>query len=119
MDSQIGSDIAKLLGNLGKTTGSSSNSAASSDAGKAFKRALAASRQAQAEQTGGKELPVQSGRSEAPQQLGSESVARSGETLIAAQVPSEQVVTAALPGFDLQIVGAPSEQLAVLKLVQE
>ena len=118
MDSQIGSDIAKLLGNLGKTTGSSSNSAAGSDAGTAFKLALAASRQAQAEQTGGKELPVQSGRSEA-HQLDSESVARSGETLIAAQVPSEQVVTAALPGFDLQIVGSPSEQLAVLKLVQE
>ena len=119
MDSQIGSDIAKLLGNLGKSTGSSSNSAASSDAGTAFKRALAASTQAQAEQTGGKGLPVQSGRSEAPQQPGSESVARSGETLIAAQVPSDQVATAILPGFDLQIVGAPSEQIGVLKFAKE
>lgn len=119
MDSQIGSDIAKLLGNLGKSTGSSSNSAVSSDAGTAFKRALAASKQAQAEQTGGKGLPVQPGRSEAPQQPGSESVASAGETRIAAQVPSDQVATAALPGFDLQIVGSPSEQSAVLKFARE
>lgn len=119
MDSQIGSDIAKLLGNLGKSTGSSSNAVASSDAGTAFKRALTASKQAQAEQTGGKGLPVQSGRSEAPQQPGSQSVARSGETRIAVQGPSDQVVTAALPGFDLQIVGSPSEQLAVLRFAKE
>jgi hypothetical protein len=117
VDSQIGPNIAKLLGNLGKSTGSSSNIAASSDAGTSFKRALAASRQAQAEQTGGKGLPVQSGRSEAPQQPGGESVARSGEARIAAQA-SDQVATAALPGFDLQIVGAPSEQLAVLKFAK-
>ena len=119
MDSQIGSDIAKLLGNLGKSTGSSSNAVASSDAGTAFKRALTASKQAQAEQTGGKGLPVQSGRSETPQQPGSQSVARSGETRIAVQGPSDQVVTAALPGFDLQIVGSPSEQLAVLRFAKE
>ena len=119
MDSQIGSDIAKLLGNLGKSTGSSSNAVASSDAGTAFKRALTASKQAQAEQTGGKGLPVQSGRSEAPQQPGSQSVARSGETRIAVQGPSDQVVTAALPGFDLQIVGSPSEELAVLRFAKE
>ena len=119
MDSQIGSDIAKLLGNLGKSTGSSSNAVASSDAGTAFKRALTASKQAQAEQTGGKGLPVQSGRSETPQQPGSQSVARSGETRIAVQGPSDQVVTAALPGFDLQIVGSPSEELAVLRFAKE
>jgi len=119
VDSQIGSDIAKLLGNLGKSTGSSSNAVASSDAGTAFKRALTASKQAQAEQTGGKGLPVQSGRSETPQQPGSQSVARSGETRIAVQGPSDQVVTAALPGFDLQIVGSPSEQLAVLRFAKE
>lgn len=119
MDSQIGSDIAKLLGNLGKSTGSSSNAVASSDAGTAFKRALTASKHAQAEQTGGKGLPVQSGRSETPQQPGSQSVARSGETRIAVQGPSDQVVTAALPGFDLQIVGSPSEQLAVLRFAKE
>jgi hypothetical protein len=119
VDSQIGSDIAKLLGNLGKSTGSSSNAVASSDAGTAFKRALTASKQAQAEQTGGKGLPVQSGRSETPQQPGSQSVARSGETRIAVQGPSDQVVTAALPDFDLQIVGSPSEQLAVLRFAKE
>ena len=119
MDPQIGSDIAKLLGNLGKSTGSSSNSAASSDAGTAFKRALAASRQAQAEQTSGKGLPVQPGRSEALQQRSRESVAVSEPASIAAQVPSDQVATAALPGFDLQIVGSPSEQSAVLKFAKE
>jgi flagellar hook-length control protein FliK len=119
VDPQIGSDIAKLLGNLGKSTGSSSNSAASSDAGTAFKRALAASRQAQAEQTSGKGLPVQPGRSEALQQRSRESVAVSEPASIAAQVPSDQVATAALPGFDLQIVGSPSEQSAVLKFAKE
>ena len=119
MDPQIGSDIAKLLGNLGKSTGSSSNSAASSDAGTAFKRALAASRQAQAEQTSGNGLPVQPGRSEALQQRSRESAAVSEPASIAAQVPSDQVATAALPGFDLQIVGSPSEQSAVLKFAKD
>ena len=120
MDPQIGSDIAKLLGNLGKSTGSSSNSAASSDAGTAFKRALAASRQAQAEQTSGNELPVQPSRSEAPQQRGSGSVAVTERgNSIAAQAPSDQVATVAWPGFDLQLVGSPSQQLDVLKFAKE
>ena len=120
MDPQIGSDIAKLLGNLGKSTGSSSNSAASSDAGTAFKRALAASRQAQAEQTSGNGLPVQLGRSEAPQQRGSGSVAvtERGKS-IAAPAPSDQVATVPLPGFDLQLVGSPSQQLDVLKFAED
>ena len=120
MDPQIGSDIAKLLGNLGKSTGSSSNSAASSDAGTAFKRALAASRQAQPEQTSGNGLPVQPSRSEAPQQRGSGSVAVTERgNSIAAQAPSDQVATVALPGFDLQLVGSPSQQLDVLKFAKE
>ena len=120
MDSQIGSDIAKLLGNLGKSTGSSSNSAVSSDAGTAFKRALAASKQAQAEQTGGKGLPVQPGPSDAPQQRGSGSVAVTERgNSIAAQAPSDHVATVALPGFDLQLVGSPSQQLDVLKFAKE
>ena len=120
MDPQIGSDIAKLLGNLGKSTGSSSNSAASSDAGTAFKRALAASRQAQAEQTSGNGLPVQPGPSDAPQQRGSGSVAVTERgNSIAAQAPSDHVATVALPGFDLQLVGSPSQQLDVLKFAKE
>ena len=120
MDPQIGSDIAKLLGNLGKSTGSSSNSAASSDAGTAFKRALAASRQTQVEQTSGNELPVQPSRSEAPQQRGSGSVAVTERgNSIAAQAPTDQVATVALPGFDLQLVGSPSQQLDVLKFAKE
>ncbi len=120
MDPQIGSDIAKLLGNLGKSTGSSSNSVVSSDAGTAFKRALAASRQAQAEQTSGNGLPVQPGRSEAPQHRGSGSVAVTERgNGIAAQAPSDQVATVALPGFDLQLVGSPSQQLDVLKFAKD
>ena len=120
MDPQIGSDIAKLLGNLGKSTGSSSNSAASSDAGTAFKRALAASRQAQAEQTSGNGLPAQPGPSDAPHQRGSGSVAVTERgNSIAAQAPSDHVATVALPGFDLQLVGSPSQQLDVLKFAKE
>ena len=116
---QIGSDIAKLLGSLGKSTGSSSNSASDSESGAAFKRALAASTQAQAAQTGGKGLPVQSGRPEALQYAGTESVSVSESPGIAAQVPSDQVTTASLPGFDLQIVGSPIERHAVLKFAEE
>jgi len=120
VDPQIGSDIAKLLGNLGKSTGSSSNSAVSSDAGTAFKRALAASRQAQAEQTSGNGLPVQPGRSEAPQHRGSGSVAVTERgNSIAAPAPSDQVATVPLPGFDLQLVGSPSQQLDVLKFAKD
>ncbi len=120
MDSQIGSDIARLLGNLGKSTGSSSSSAASSDAGTAFKRALEASRQAQAEQTSGNGLPVQPGRSGDLQQRGSGSVAVSERgSRIATQAPSDQVATVSLPGFDLQLVGSPGQQLDVLKFAKE
>ena len=119
MDPQIGSDIAKLLGSLGKSTGSSSNSASDSESGAAFKRALAASTQAQAAQTSGKGLPVQSGRPEALQYAGTESVSVSESPGIAAQVPSDQVTTASLPGFDLQIVGSPIERHAVLKFAEE
>ena len=119
MDPQIGSDIAKLLGNLGKSTGSSSNSAASSDAGRRLLLS-AASRQAQAEQTSGNGLPVQPGRSEAPQHRGSGSVAVTERgNGIAAQAPSDQVATVALPGFDLQLVGSPSQQLDVLKFAKD
>ena len=119
MDPQIGSDIAKLLGSLGKSTGSSSNSASDSESGAAFKRALAASTQAQAAQTGGKGLPVQPGRPETLQYAGRESVSVSESASIAAQVPSDQVTTASLPGFDLQIVGSPIERHAVLKFAEE
>ena len=57
MDPQIGTDIAKLLGNRGKSTVSSSSPASGSEAGAAFKRALVASEQAQAAETGGNGLP--------------------------------------------------------------
>ena len=42
MDPQIGTDIAKLLGSLSKSTVSSGSLASGSEAGAAFKRALVA-----------------------------------------------------------------------------
>ncbi|MDG1684253.1 MAG: hypothetical protein P8H99_08900, partial [Luminiphilus sp.] len=60
MDSQIGSDIAKLLGNLGKSTVSSPKTDSNSDAGAAFKRALAASEGVRAQGATGKQLPAAS-----------------------------------------------------------
>ena len=58
MDPQIGTDIAKLLGSLGKSKVNSGSSASRSEAGAAFKTALETSEQAQAAVTGGKGLPV-------------------------------------------------------------
>ena len=117
MDSQIGSDIAKLLGNLGKSEVSGAKSASSGEAGMAFKRALAASVQAQAAQTGGKGLPVTSDSEGAalPASAGVSAAA------VAAQhaVEPEPIATTVLPEFDLHVVGAPAERLAVMKFAEE
>ena len=117
MDSQIGSDIAKLLGNLGKSEVSGAKSASSGEAGMAFKRTLAASLQAQAAQTGGKGLPVTSDSEGAalPASAGVSAAA------VAAQhaVEPEPIVTTVLPEFDLHVVGAPAERLAVMKFAEE
>lgn len=117
MDSQIGSDIAKLLGNLGKSEVSGAKSASSGEAGMAFKRTLAASVQAQAAQTGGKGLPVTSDSEGAalPASAGVSAAA------VAAQhaVEPEPIVTTVLPEFDLHVVGAPAERLAVMKFAEE
>ena len=117
MDSQIGSDIAKLLGNLGKSEVSGAKSASSGEAGTAFKRTLAASVQAQAAQTGGKGLPVTSDSEGAalPASAGVSAAA------VAAQhaVEPEPIATTVLPEFDLHVVGAPAERLAVMKFAEE
>lgn len=117
MDSQIGSDIAKLLGNLGKSEVSGAKSASSGEAGMAFKRTLAASVQAQAAQTGGKGLPVTSDSEGAalPASAGVSAAA------VAAQraVEPEPIATTVLPEFDLHVVGAPAERLAVIKFAEE
>ena len=117
MDSQIGSDIAKLLGNLGKSEVSGAKSASSGEAGMAFKRTLAASVQAQAAQTGGKGLPVTSDSEGAalPASAGVSAAA------VAAQraVEPEPIATTVLPEFDLHVVGAPAERLAVMKFAEE
>ena len=60
MDSQIGTDIAKLLGSLNKSEAYSGSLASRNEAGAAFKRALVASEQAQAAEKGGKGLPAAS-----------------------------------------------------------
>ena len=117
MDSQIGSDIAKLLGNLGKSEVSGAKPASSGEAGMAFKRTLAASVQAQAAQTGGKGLPVTSDSEGAalPASAGVSAAA------VAAQraVEPEPIATTVLPEFDLHVVGAPAERLAVMKFAEE
>ena len=117
MDSQIGSDIAKLLGNLGKSQVSGAKSASSSEAGVAFKRTLAASVQAQAAQAGGKGLPVapDSEVAAVPASAGGSAAA------VGAQRATEPgpIATTVLPEFDLHVVGAPVERLAVMKFAEE
>jgi len=114
VDSQIGTDIAKLLGNLGKSTGSAPQTASNSDAGTAFKRVLAASEQAQAGTTTGKQLPAASA---SPEATSVNTTVASGATSMAPVV--EQATThTPLPGFDLLVVGDPAEQSAVVKFAQ-
>ncbi|MFL2502415.1 MAG: flagellar hook-length control protein FliK [Luminiphilus sp.] len=115
MDSQIGTDIAKLLGNLGKSTGSSRSSASGSEAGAAFKRALVASEQAQAAETGGKGLPAASASTVPSQEPSAPPVAAS----VASMPAAERVSTTSLPGFDLHVVGEPAERLAVMKYAEQ
>jgi len=114
VDSQIGSDIAKLLGNLGKSTVSSPKTDSNSDAGAAFKRALAASEGVRGQVATGKQLPAAS----VTQQASSANTPPAS-----ALTPNESVVEQAmthtpLPGFDLLVVGDPVEQSAILKFAQ-
>jgi flagellar hook-length control protein FliK len=114
VDSQIGSDIAKLLGTLGKSTGSAPQTASNSDAGTAFKRALAASEQAQAGTTTGKHLPAASGTAQTV------AVATSVASVASPKRPDTEQPTShtALPGFDLLVVGDPADQSAILKFAK-
>ena len=114
MDPQIGTDIAKLLGNLGKSTVSSSSPASGSEAGAAFKRALVASEQAQAAETGGKGLPPASASITPSQEPAEPPIA----TSVASMPDAERVSTTPLPGFDLHVVGEPAERLAVMKYAE-
>ncbi len=114
MDPQIGTDIAKLVGNLGKSTVSSSSPASDSEAGAAFKRALVASEQAQAAETGGKGLPPASASITPSEEPAYPSVA----TSVASMPDAERVSTTSLPGFDLHVVGEPAERLAVMKYAE-
>ena len=114
MDPQIGTDIAKLLGNVVKSTVSSGAPASGSEAGAAFKRALAASEQAQVAETAGKDLPPASPSITSSQEPANPSVAAS----LASMPDAERVSTTSLPGFDLHVVGEPAERLAVMKYAE-
>ena len=114
MDPQIGTDIAKLLGSLSKSTVSSSSLASGIEAGAAFKRALVASEQAQAAEAGGKGLPPASASITPSQEPAYPSVAAS----VASMPDAERVSTTSLPGFDLHVVGEPAERLAVMKYAE-
>ena len=114
MDPQIGTDIAKLLGSLSKSTVSSSSLASGSEAGAAFKRALVASEQAQAAETGGKGLPPASASITPSQEPAGPPIA----TSVASMPDAERVSTTPLPGFDLHVVGEPAERLAVMKYAE-
>ena len=114
MDPQIGTDIAKLLGSLSKSTVSSSSLASGIEAGAAFKRALVASEQAQAAETGGKGLPPASASITPSEEPAYPSVA----TSVASMPDAERVSTTSLPGFDLHVVGEPAERLAVMKYAE-
>ncbi|MGA1579123.1 MAG: flagellar hook-length control protein FliK [Luminiphilus sp.] len=114
MDSQIGSDIAKLLGTLGKSTGSGAQSAPNTGSGTAFKRALAASEEAQAGVATGKQLPVAS-----TPHHGAKVAASVTEAPVASAPVAEQARSStALPGFDLLVVGDPVEPSAIFKFAQ-
>ena len=108
MDSQIGTDIAKLLGSVNKSEAYSGSLASRNEAGAAFKRALVASEQAQAAEKGGKGLPAAS--------------VATAPSLKAAEPPvkaAERVATTQLPEFDLRVVGEPAERLAVMKYAKQ
>ena len=108
MDSQIGTDIAKLLGSVNKSEAYSGSLASRNEAGAAFKRALVASEQAQAAEKGGKGLPAAS--------------VATAPSLKAAEPPvkaAERVATTPLPEFDLRVVGEPAERLAVMKYAKQ
>ncbi len=114
MDSQIGSDIAKLLGNLGKSTGYSAPSAPNSGSGTTFKRALAASEEAQAGVTTGKQLPVAS----TPHHGATVATSVTDAPVASAPVAEQAQSSTALPGFDLLVVGDPVEPSAIFKFAQ-
>ena len=114
MDSQIGPDIAKLLGNLVKSTVSSPKADSNSEAGTAFKRALAASEEARMQAATGKQLPAASVTQQASSTNSPPAAAPTPNEAVAEQA----MTTAPLPGFDLLVVGDPVEQSAILKFAQ-
>jgi len=124
VESQIGSDIAKLLGNLGKSKASATQSGSQSEAGSSFKRALVASERLQAKDVTGKPLP---GASPTEAASPTEEVAtpapdtgRLKELQPSAGAPASQSrTTTPMPEFDLVVTGGPAERPVIVDLARK
>lgn len=112
----IGSDIAKLLGNLNaKASDSASKSIANGGSGASFKQALVASESTQNAREDGKTLPVSGPRQAALQPIGP-AVQQASRDLASRASHSEKH---ALRDFDLVVVGDETEESAVISFAQQ
>ena len=117
MESQIGSDIAKLLGNLGKSKASATQSGSQSEAGSSFKRALVASERLQAKDVTGKPLP---GASPTEVATPAPDTGRLKELQPSAGAPASQSrTTTPMPEFDLVVTGGPAERPVIVDLARK
>ena len=123
MESQIGSDIAKLLGNLGKSKASATQSGSQSEAGSSFKRALVASERLQAKDVTGKPLPGASPTEAAsPTEVATPApdTGRLKELQPSAGAPASQSrTTTPMPEFDLVVTGGPAERPVIVDLARK
>jgi len=123
VESQIGSDIAKLLGNLGKSKASATQSGSQSEAGSSFKRALVASERLQAKDVTGKPLPGASPTEAAsPTEVATPApdTGRLKELQPSAGAPASQSrTTTPMPEFDLVVTGGPAERPVIVDLARK
>jgi len=123
VDSQIGTDIAKLLGNLGKSKASATQSGSQSEAGSSFKRALVASERLQAKDVTGKPLPGASPTEAAsPTEVATPApdTGRLKELQPSAGAPASQSrTTTPMPEFDLVVTGGPAERPVIVDLARK
>jgi hypothetical protein len=123
VESQIGSDIAKLLGNLGKSKASATQSGSQSEAGSSFKRALVASERLQAKDVTGKPLPGASPTEAAsPTEVArpAPETGRLKELQPSAGAPASQFrTTTPMPEFDLVVTGGPAERPVIVDLARK
>jgi flagellar hook-length control protein FliK len=123
VESQIGSDIAKLLGNLGKSKASATQSGSQSEAGSSFKRALVASERLQAKDVTGKPLPGASPTEAAsPTEVATPApdTGRLKELQPSAGATASQSrTTTPMPEFDLVVTGGPAERPVIVDLARK